>query len=171
MNRPDPNKSRIRDIFTQTFANSKKVDELEQLKRIGPLLFTEAEIYATPWPLDRLLRKFCVDNSITEAYFAEKYKIFALQELGMHPTQASNNRSNLTKALKAGHITYKRLVEVICNVLGYVIEEMEFKISDKTGESQSINFKETNESVSNTFNSTEPYTPNVNFKGDDYGIR
>ena len=166
MQRPDPNNSRIRDIFTKTFANSKKVDELEQLKHIGPLLFTDAEIYATSWPLDRMLRRFCVENNISEAYFAEKYKLYALQELGMHPTQASNNRSNLTKALKAGHITYKRFVEVVCNVLGYVVEEMEFKISDKKGGSQSINFKETNEAVSNTINENRtPYNPtNMNFK-------
>ena len=164
MQRPDPNKSRIRDIFTKTFENSKKVDELEQLKHIGPPLFSDAEIYATSWPLDRVLRKFCVENNISEAYFAEKYKIYALQELGMHPTQASNNRSNLTKALKAGHITWKRLVEVISNVLGYVVEEIEFTISDTSGSSQSINFKETNEAVSNTLASREPYSPNMNFK-------
>ena len=166
MQKPDPNNSRIRDIFTKTFANSKKVDELEQLKHIGPPLFSDGEIYATSCHLDRMLRKFCVENNITEAYFAEKFKLYALQELGMDPAQASNNRSNLTKALKAGHITYKRFVEVICNVLGYVVEEIEYKISDKKGHQQSINFKETNESVSNTTKTTQSSEPitNVNFK-------
>ncbi len=151
MNKPDPSKSRIRSIFTETFSNvnkQQKEDELEQLKTVGPLLFSEAEIYATPHSLDKVLRKFCVENNITEAYFTEKFKIFALQELGMHPVRESNNRSNTIKSLKAGYITYKTFIKVMCMVLGYTIEEMTFVFSDDDGTTQQLSFKESNAKIS-----------------------
>jgi hypothetical protein len=71
--RPDPNASRIRDIFSQTFANTKKPDELEQLKYVGEQMFRPEEVNATNHQLDRLLRQYFVDNHISEEYFAEKF--------------------------------------------------------------------------------------------------
>ena len=90
------------------------------------MLFEEKDIYATSWPLDQLLRELCVKNHITEAYFNERYKIYALQELGKLPTQASNDRSNTVKAIKNGYITYKRLIEVAQHVLGLNVMRMQF---------------------------------------------
>ena len=66
MIKPDPNTSRIKDIFSQTLTNLRKTDELEQLKYVGPLLFQESEVCATNSLLDRLLRRFCVDNHVSE---------------------------------------------------------------------------------------------------------
>ncbi|MBR1987407.1 MAG: hypothetical protein IKA36_00045 [Clostridia bacterium] len=160
MLRPDPNASRIRDIFSQTFANTKKPDELEQLKYVGEQMFRPEEVNATNHQLDRLLRQYFVDNHISEEYFAEKFKLYALKELGMHPTQASNNRSNLTKALKAGHITFRRFLEVICMVLGNTIDSMTFVITDDDGKSQTLSCAETNDKVNNKVKST------VSFKGE-----
>lgn len=143
MIKPDPNTSRIKDIFSQTLTNLRKTDELEQLKYVGPLLFQESEVCATNSLLDRLLRRFCVDNHVSEEYFSEKYKMYALCELGMHPTQASNNRSNLTKAIKAGNITFKTFINVLTNVLGYEIDMLELLVKDETsGKKQKLTFKE-----------------------------
>ena len=161
MLRPDPNASRIRDIFSQTFAHAKKPDELEQLKFVGEQLFKQEEVNATNHQLDRMLRQYFVDNHISEEYFAEKYKLYALKELGMHPTQASNNRSNLTKALKAGHITFKRFLEVICMVLGNTIDSMTFVITDNDGQSQTLSCSETNDKVSNKLKSSVTFKENV----------
>ena len=146
MIRPDPNTSRIRDIFSQTLTNLRKPDELEQLKYVGPLLFQESEVCATNSILDRLLRRFCVDNHVSEEYFSEKYKVYALCELGMHPTQASNNRSNLTKAIKAGNITFKTFINVLTNVLGFEIDKLELSIKDLTGHKQKLTFNEPSDS-------------------------
>lgn len=159
--RPDPNASRIRDIFSQTFAHAKKPDELEQLKFVGEQLFKQEEVNATNHQLDRMLRQYFVDNHISEEYFAEKYKLYALKELGMHPTQASNNRSNLTKALKAGHITFKRFLEVICMVLGNTIDSMTFVITDSEGTSQTLACSETNDKVSNKLKSSVAFKENM----------
>ena len=161
MKRPDPNASRISNIFSQTFLNMKKPDELEQLKYVGEQLFKSEEVHATNHQLDRMLRQYFVDNHISEEYFAEKYKLYALKELGLHPTAASNNRSNLTKALKAGHITFKRFLEVICMVLGNTIDSMVFVISDADGQSQTLSCSETNEKVSNKFKSTVSFKENT----------
>ena len=149
MIKPNPNNSRIREIFTQTLANTKKPDELEQLKYVGEQLFKPEEINATNHQLDKILRQYFVDNHISEEYFTEKYKLYALKELGMHPTQASNNRSNLTKALKAGHITFKRFLEVICMVLGNTIDSMTFIFVDNDGHSQTFSVSETNDKLNN----------------------
>lgn len=154
MIKPDPSQSRIKDIFAKTLANASKADELEQLKLAGTPLFTDEDITETSWPLDRLIRRLCVENNITEEYFNERYKVFAMKELGMHPTQASNNRSNLVKALKAGNITYKRFLEVACMVLGFTIENMVFEFADKEGKVQTLEFRETNKAVSNKQKST-----------------
>lgn len=161
MKRPDPNASRIRDIFSQTFANIKKPDELEQLKYVGDQMFRPEEVHATNHQLDRMLRQYFVDNHISEEYFAEKYKLYALKELGMHPTQASNNRSNLTKSLKAGHITFKRFLEVICMVLGNTIDSMAFVITDAEGQSQTLSCSETNDKVNNKVKSTVSFKENL----------
>ena len=79
----------------------------------------------------------------------------------MHPVQASNNRSNLTKALKAGYITFKRFLEVICMVLGNTIDSMTFVITDNDGKSQTLSCEETNDNVNNKVKST------VAFKGEE----
>ena len=107
-----------------------------------------------------MIRKLCVENNITEEYFNERYKIYAMKELGMLPNQASNNRSNLTKALKLGGITFKRFLEVACMVLGFTIENLIFELADKEGKLQTLEFKETNRAMSNRQKST------VTFKGD-----
>ena len=144
MNKPVPAHSRVRDIIAETITMPSSMDELEKLKHQGPLLFTEQDIYATSWPLDQVLRELCVRNSITEAYFTERYKLYALQVLGKHPTQASNDRSNAVKALKLGHITYKRLIEIAENVLGLKIMNMKFVFSDNKGDTQSLEFNKEN---------------------------
>ena len=146
MQKPDPSKSRINDIFTARFENMQPVDELEQLKHHGDPLFTELDpVYKSSWLLDRMLVKICSENHITEAYFAEKYKLYALKVLGMHPTQASNNRSNLLKALKAGNITFKRFLEVVCKVLAFNIEQVVFEVVEPSGTKQAFSLKEQKE--------------------------
>lgn len=143
MQKPDPAKSRINDIFTARFENMQPVDELEQLKHHGDPLFTENDdVYKSSWLLDRLLVKICQENHITETYFAEKYKMYGLKILGMHPTQASNNRSNLLKALKAGNITFKRFLEVVCKVLAFNIDQVIFEVIEPTGNKQAFSLKE-----------------------------
>lgn len=138
MTPPKANMEQIRDSFMARFAGVKKVDELEALKFIGEPLFTTEEITETAWPLDRLLRKLCVDNRITDAYFNERYKIYAYVKLGLHPTKACNNKNNIMKAIKKGHITYTKLVEVASKILGFEISNMVFTFNAPAGSRQTI---------------------------------
>ena len=142
MNRPDPQQSRVRDIVAELTNIRPRIDELEKLKRQGPLLFTQEDVYATSWHPDQILREICVKNNITEAYFAERYKLYELQVLGKHPIQASNDRSNTVKALKSGYITYKRLIEVVQNVLGLKIIRISMELMDADGNTQGVKFNE-----------------------------
>lgn len=142
MERPDEKSTRIKEAFLQKFQNSTRIDELEQLKLIGKLIFTEEDVNSSPWPPDRLLRRLFVDNRITDAYFNEKYKLYAYVKLGLPPSKASNNRTNILKALKKGHITYNKLIEVISNILGYEITDMILVFNDPCGRRQKIELKE-----------------------------
>ena len=128
MRKPDPNASRVRNIITENLLRDIKLKDIENYRNQGELLFTEEDINATPWPLDRFIRSIMVQNRITEPYFNELYKIYAMEKLGQLPSQASNNRSNLVKALKCGGITYKRFIEAIECVLGYSFVEISMVI-------------------------------------------
>lgn len=142
MDKPNPELSRIKENFLSKFTNIVKTDELEALKQTGELIFKPEDINATPWAPDRLLRRLFVENNITDAYFNEKYKIYAYLKLGLHPIKASNNRSNIMKAIKKGHITYTKLIEVINNILGFEITDMMFVFSDPSGSKHTIQLKE-----------------------------
>ena len=117
MNKPDPNRSRVRDIAKELIALSQKVNRLEELKKVGPLMFQLEDIYATENELDIVLRKYFYANSITEAYFNERYRLYGLMELGKHPTQVTNDRNNTLHRIKAGNITRRTFVEVMRNVM------------------------------------------------------
>lgn len=136
MKKPDPSKSRIATRFENRFDQMVDLDELEQLKAQSPKLFTEEEMFASSWHLDLILRKICVENNISVAYFDEKYRLYATLVLGMDSVKTSNNRSNLYKALKAGNITYKRFIEVACGVLGFEIKDLDISLTTKTGKVQ-----------------------------------
>lgn len=138
MNPPKANLNHIRDSFMERFANVNKVDELESFKFIGDPLFAEYEINLTAWPLDRMLRKLCVDNRITDTYFNERYKLYAYVKLGLHPTKAGNNKNNIMKAIKKGHITYTKFVEVASKILGFEVTNMVVVFNSATGERQTI---------------------------------
>ena len=141
MNKPDPAQSRVRDLVKETTMTSFRREELESLKHQGPLLFTAEDVYETSWGLDQILRQLCVANNVTVPYFSEMYKLYELQVLGKHPTQASNDKSNTVKALKNGHITFKKFIEVAENVLGLKIADMMIGFVDKNGNKQVMAFR------------------------------
>lgn len=128
MEKPDQNSSRIRDMFVNRFSERKAVDSLEILKEEGPLIFTESDpIWHSTYPLDQVAVQLCKDSRITEPYFQEKYKNYAIKVLGQHPQQASTQRSNMLKMMRRGHITFKRLMEFCCRVLGMPLKTLAFE--------------------------------------------
>lgn len=133
MEKPDQANSRIRDMFVNKFARRQAVDELEALKEQGDLIFTENDpIWHSTYPLDQVAVKLCQDSRITEPYFQEKYKMYAIKVLGQHPTQASTQRSNMLKMMRRGHITFKRLMEFCCRVLGMPLKSLAFEFNHPT---------------------------------------
>lgn len=135
MERPDQNNSRIRDMFVNRFSERKAVDSLEILKEEGPLIFTENDpIWHSTHPLDRVAVRLCKDSRITELYFQERYKNYAIKVLGQHPQQASTQRSNMLKMMRRGHITFKRLMEFCCRVLGMPLKTLAFEFKQPTNE-------------------------------------
>ncbi len=133
MEKPDQNNSRIRDMFVNRFASRQAVDSLDILKEQGPLIFTENDpIWHSTYPLDQVAVQLCKDSRITEPYFQEKYKNYAIKVLGQHPQQASTQRSNMLKMMRRGHITFKRLMEFCCRVLGMPLKTLAFEFKQPT---------------------------------------
>ncbi len=112
MQKPNPTNSKISDLFAAFYAQNGK-DEFESLKENGtPLFSPDDPIMASTHPLDKILLKLVKKLNVTEEYFTEKYKDYALRCKGYHIIQTSNNKSNLLKALKSGQITIKRFLEM-----------------------------------------------------------
>lgn len=120
-------------MFKDRFPALTNVDPLEQLKLIGEPLFTEEDITATTHDLDHVLRRICVENKITHAYFNERYRMCAIHSWGRSPKDAGNDRSNLLKAIKAGRITARCFYEFVCSVLGWRIDSFAIHIIDEKG--------------------------------------
>lgn len=120
MNRPDPElSSRISEEFDDLAGVTMSLDDVERLKNVGEPLFTKDDIYATADQLSQLFRSICVENHITEAYFNEKYKQYAINVLGKTPQSAANNRANTIKLMKHGdRLTWKKFLEIVTLVLG-----------------------------------------------------
>jgi hypothetical protein len=133
MEKPDQANSRIRDMFVNKYARRQEIDELEALKEQGELIFTENDpIFYSTYPLDQVAVKLCQDSRITEPYFQERYKMYAIKVLGQHPQQASTQRSNMLKMMRRGHITFKRLMEFCCRVLGMPLKTLAFEFNHPT---------------------------------------
>jgi hypothetical protein len=122
----------LRRSFISRFKAPSKT-EYEILKDQGEPLFTKEQLAESPGSLDRILRRICIENNISKAYFMEKYKEYAINKRGMFPSQAANNRTNLLKALYKGNITYKLMMTVLDHVLGFKLDDMKLVIKTSNG--------------------------------------
>lgn len=122
----------LRNSFVAKFSAPSE-DKYDLLKQQGEPLFTEEQLSEATWCLDKILRKVCIENNISRAYFMEKYKNYAINKRGMFPTQAANNRANTLKSLYKGNITYKLLLTVLDHVLGFELEDMSMVINTNNG--------------------------------------
>ena len=96
--------------------NMEKLKDFDDLKNQGALVFEESDIHATNHRLDIDLRTIFVNAHITEPYLAELFRVYGT-ELGYDPEQISNMRSNDTRRLKEGQISYKLYAKVLYGVL------------------------------------------------------
>lgn len=142
---PSLGESSIFQDFVDEVANLLPLNETEELKNSGELLFTEKEAAATNDLLVSIFRKLCVQEHITLPYFNEKYKQYAIMILGKTPQSAANNRTNILKMLKRGDkLSWKKFLELTQLVLGFRPEDVmirfvktnndEIKISTKPSE-------------------------------------
>ena len=54
-------------------------------------------------------------------------------EFGIDPVKANRDRGNYRKTLRQPSMTYKFFTNVIMNLLGYSVVELELKVKDKDG--------------------------------------
>jgi hypothetical protein len=118
--KPDPEStSIITHDFDDLTGSLVPPDQLERLKYVGEPLFTEKEMNASCDLLVHTFRQLCVVEHISQKYFDEKYKIYAITVLGKTPQAAMNNKSNIVKMLKRGDkLSWKKFIELTHLVLG-----------------------------------------------------
>lgn len=129
---PDIQPGSLRRSFVSKFESPSNA-KYELLKLQGEPLFTKEQLLEAPGSLDRILRRICIENNISKAYFMEKYKEYAINKRGMFPTQAANNRANMLKALYKGDITYKLMITVLDHVLGFELDDMTMVVKTQKG--------------------------------------
>lgn len=115
--------------FMQKMANTPSMLAIEAIKRVGNPLFTQKDIDDAIYPLDKILRQYCLDNNVTEEHFTEMYKNYAYNVLRMHETKVNNQKTNLLRTLRDGHITWKKLLEFI-SVMGLRVMDLKLVILD-----------------------------------------
>lgn len=121
MKKPDPGSaSIITHDFEDLQASLMPLDDVERLKQDGPLLFTQEDVNASSDLLVHEFRQLCVEEHITQKYFEEKYKIYAIAVLGKTPQAAMNNKANIVKMLQnCSKLTWKKFIELTHLVLGF----------------------------------------------------
>ena len=130
----------ISDSFKE-FA-SKKLDT-NFGRKIGTLLFTKESVERGINQLDKILRLLLWRNKITLEYFNDKFKEYALNVEGIHPTRLRSKKGNLLKALKNGRITFRTFMETLTGAFGFKLVDVTFKF-ERNGEVQEISLSETN---------------------------
>ena len=149
MKKPSPESSSIiTHEFDDVIGGLMPLDQVERLKQDGPLLFTEEDVNASTDLLVHEFRQLCVVEHITQKYFEEKYKRYAIAVLGKTPQAAMNNKANIVKMLQnCSKISWKKFIELTHLVLGFkpeivniiftkVKSNEEIKITTKAAEMQ-----------------------------------
>ena len=142
MIRHNPSSS-INQAFEDISVEEIVTDDLERLKKVGPPLFTEDDIYPGMPDLVRMFRKFCVTNRITKAYFDAMYTRYAINVLHKLPNAASNNLANAHKTIMdPNNMTYKKYCEMLINVLGFRTEDITHVLRAPSGKIQRITLED-----------------------------
>lgn len=132
--------SNITQMFDELPGDIPPADDLEYLKNVGEPLFRKEDIAATSDQLNQIFRAMCVENNISLAYFEERYTQYAINKLAKLPQSAANNKANTLKQLRtAPRMTLRKFVELTTQVLGFTIDDICIRITDRQNRKQSFN--------------------------------
>jgi hypothetical protein len=106
------------------------LDVASEKASVGEPMFTHADVLATPYILDRLVRGVCVKNRISRQYLQEMYVKYALETLGLTPKQASDGKQNIVKNLRKQNITPLVFFRTL-RALDFDLEDITITVSER----------------------------------------
>jgi len=105
-----------------------KISNLE----IGKPIFTNEDVNRSPHPIDRILRRICVDRGLTKELWLTKSFEYSLNVQGMLPDQARNKANNSFKAILKVQVTLQNFNYFI-KVLGFTGGTFTYRPVDEQG--------------------------------------
>lgn len=95
----------------------------------GTPLFTKDQITEHSDVLVKLLRFILVENNVTIEEYTNKFRVYALNVLRLHPTKVNSQKRNIYNAMISDHISWKKFVEIIVYILGFNITDLYIELS------------------------------------------
>ena len=128
-------KIQMKPLFDRTFRQDVVLPPPPELDDIssGELMFTEDQIYETPYMLDQLLREVLVKQGVTRDLFVHRFKNYATRELGLHSTTLNSTRGNTLKAMYRGNVSPLIFRRVLL-ALGYEVRNMTVELTTDRGQ-------------------------------------
>ncbi len=118
--------------YRERFLNGPKCTPLQIEMSAGSPLFSREEVLESRHEDDILLRSIFVEYNISKEWFSQQCRKYAIEVLGLLPSQANTPGSNLIRALKTGNISNQRYNEAL-RVLNYSIVDQSVTIRDPEG--------------------------------------
>ena len=95
-------------------------------------IFTKEDLATAKDKLTLLARYLLIQEKVGFKKYNELYDKY-VAEFGIDPVKANRDRGNYRKTLRQPSMTYKFFTNVIMNLLGYSVVELELKVKDKDG--------------------------------------
>ncbi len=133
--------NRQQDSFAEEFERliNKRAERIVN-PECGTLLFNASEVYAVPYPLDRMLRKICVTKGITRELWIRRSTDYAFEVEGLLPDQATNKANNTLKSLYKVPISTKTW-SFFLGVMGYIPSQSKLSFTGMTVSGDSETFE------------------------------
>ncbi len=118
--------------FRERFLNGPRCSPLQLEMSAGTPLFVREEVLETRHDCDILLRSVFVEYNVSKEWFSAQCRKYAIEVLGLLPSQANTPGSNLIRALKTGNISNQRYAEAL-RILNYTVVNQSVTIRDIEG--------------------------------------
>ena len=133
--------NRQQDSFAEEFERqiAKRAEKIVN-PECGTPLFTTTDIYAIPYPLDRMMRKICVVKGVTRELWVRRSTDYAFEVEGLLPDQATNKANNTLKSLYKVPISTKTW-SFFLGVMGFLQSKSKLTFTGMTVSGESETFE------------------------------
>ncbi len=111
------------------------LEKFQETKNNGIPLFSEDNVTTKAKnELDLITRKVLSDRHVTLEQFNDMFRDSVKELKDMDKSMISNQKTNLLTAVRNGRISFGKLKECLCSVLGLKLKDIKFTFEDTNGE-------------------------------------